>query len=82
MVDDDLDFDFEGTLAREAETYQGASVSFDRACAWGHGGRAFLPFRRRSLAALTPQSPSHPHVRPAPAAPSPLSRPALSWASP
>ena len=27
MADDDLDFDFEGTLAKEAETYQGASVS-------------------------------------------------------
>ncbi len=57
MADDDLDFDFEGTLAKEAETYQGASVSQE-----GDGaGRG-----RRHRETRPPQAPRHQALAPVP----------------
>lgn len=92
MDDDDLAFDFEGTLEKETANYQGASVS-DGGGIWG-GRRGRRPPRsvpRRETCACavdgaaggraptTPPSSSLP--RPAPAAPSRTSRPAPSSAS-
>lgn len=60
MADDDLDFDFEGTLAREAATYQGASVSRSSAELAGRQKDGGTPGRRTRVplsSALTPHDP-------------------------
>jgi hypothetical protein len=83
--DDDLAFDFEGSLEKAAATYQGASVSVFAYCRHlcspaRHACEASVSEGHQKSMKLTPPPPQFPH-RPAPAAKRRTSRPAPSWAS-